>query len=132
MVEKKEIGETSYFGAVDVTGSTLTKERVFGPENINNASPATLAFSQGETNGRVLKEIFIEDSAPGSKPNFSEVDVIIANQTVGTIVMAEDPHYYFKNRELDNKSFGVREVQLQPNATFGSSTVCVIAEYFYK
>ena len=87
---------------------------------------------RGRENGRVLKEIFIEDHNPGARPPGSLVDVIIDNKVVGAINMSEDPHFYFKGWEDNNKSFGVRTVTLRPNATFGSSTVDVMAEYFYK
>ena len=123
-----------YFGAVElegITGSTyITKEDAF-TGNISNSSTATLTLSKGGSNGRVMHTIGIEDSSP-PRPFGSLVDVLIDGTVIGTIDMNLDPHYYFEGWEVNNKTFGVRTVTLQPNATFGASTVCIMSKYFYK
>ena len=123
------------FGTVDLDAKdaepTLIKECVF-TGNISNSSTATATFTEGGTNGRVLKEIFIEDYSPGARPSGSRVEVLAGGTTMGWININEDPHYYFKGWENNNKSFAVRTITLGPNATYGGSTVDVMAEYFYK
>lgn len=129
MAERRVIN--GQFGTADVFDATLTTEDVFSG-NVSRDSPATLDFSQGDENGRLLHTLFVEDHDPGARPPSSLMDVVIDGEIIGKIDPNEDPHYYFEGLELNNKSFGVRTVQVRPNTTFGSSTIDVIAKYFYK
>lgn len=128
MVELKAI--TNKFGEGKIEDGISIKEDVF-TGNISNSSTATLTFTNGGEYGRMMDILFIEDSSP-PRPFNSLVDVLIDGVVVGKINMNQDPHYYFNGWEKNNKSYGVRTVTLQPNTTFGSSTVCVMAKYYYK